>query len=106
MTGSGTRGSGTPTRTMGSATEILELLDPSGLPAEARETLQAIGSFLAAGWSFRRIAEETGWPEELVSRRVRELRVALLRQAQTHLAAAPPRLRMRLEQLLSEHGLA
>lgn len=85
-----------------SMTRILEFIDPTDLPEEARETLELIGSSLVRGRTTREISERTGRSEDWVTGRVARLRVQLLDAAIAGARRTEQQAVAELEQLRSQ----
>jgi len=84
-------------------TAILEWVDPSRLPPSIRTTLVLLGPFLASGLTFAEIGSrlEPRRSEDWVAARVRDVRVALAREALARPDGMPRALRERLQALLA-----
>ena len=85
-----------------SLTAILEYVDPSMLPEEAKQILSQIGPFLADGLSAREIGQRFGRSEDWAASRILKVKRALILEAARNAGEMEAALRARVEQLAAE----
>lgn len=91
-----------PAITARSLTAILEYVDPSMLPEEAKQILSQIGPFLADGLSAREIGQRFGRSEDWAATRILKVKRALILEAARNAGEMEQALRARVEQLAEE----
>lgn len=93
-----------PAITARSLTAILEYVDPSMLPEEAKQILSQIGPFLADGLSAREIGQRFGRSEDWAATRILKVKRALILEAARNAGEMEEALRVRVEQLAADLG--